>query len=241
MRQLSFVHLDRVIPAGTAAKKDNQPGQADLGVAVATPWFGTACLRQHRTLIRRKVTTTEPGDMWHSKRRIDVLRRLPDMTHSLRWQRLVVIGGFLIVAIGWIGYTALTWHPGSRFDVGTRSSLLFGIASVVGYAILAAASWSWFRWIERSRVSLAGLTRVLRLFALGNLCLAVGVAAICYFESDQALNQPYDGRTMIVAAMSYGFEFFGFMLAAIAFWGASSVVGAVLPSPSVPEEGLVPA
>lgn len=163
------------------------------------------------------------------------------MTFSLRWQRLVVIGGFLIVAVGWMGYTALTWHTGSASDVATRSNLLFGVASVVGYAIFAAASWSWFRWIEMSRVPLAGMTRVLRLFALGNLCLAVGVAAISYFESDQAVTQPYNGRTIIVAAVSYGFEFFGFMLAAIAFWGASSVVGAVLPSPSLPEEGLAPA
>ena len=163
------------------------------------------------------------------------------MTYSLRWQRLMVIGGFLVVAIGWIGFTALTWHDRSPSDVEFRSSLLFGIASVVGYAILAAASWSWFRWIERSRAQLAGLTRVLKLFALGNFCLAVGLAAISYFSSDQAVAQRYDGRTTVVAAMSYGFEFFGFMLAAIAFWGASSVVGAVLPSPSLPEEGLAPA
>jgi hypothetical protein len=163
------------------------------------------------------------------------------MTYSLRWQRLVVIGGFLIVAIGWIGSTAITWHFRSRSDVEFRSSLLFGIASVVGYAILAVASWSWFRWVERSRVPLAGMTRVLRLFALGNLCLAVGVAAIGYFESDQAVTQPYDGRTMIVAAVSYGLEFLGFLLAAIAFWGASSTIGAVRPGPSVSEESLVPA
>jgi hypothetical protein len=85
------------------------------------------------------------------------------------------------------------------------------------------------------------MTRILRLFALGNFCLGVGVAAISYFESDQAVTQPYDGRTLIVAALSYGLEFFGFLLAAIAFWGASSTVGAVLAGLSAPEEGLVPA
>ena len=162
------------------------------------------------------------------------------MTYSLRWQRLIVIGGFLIVAIGWIGHTALTWHFRSPSDVEFRSSLVFGIASVVGYAILAAASWSGFRWMERSRGPLAGMSRVLKLFALGNLCLAVGLAAISYFSSDQAVAQRYYGRTTVVAAMSYGFEFFGFLLAAIAFWGASSTV-AVLSGPAVPEEGLVPA
>jgi hypothetical protein len=163
------------------------------------------------------------------------------MTYSLRWQRLVVIGGFLVVAIGWIGYTAITWHVRSPSDVAFRSNLLFGIASVVGYAILATASWSWFRWIERSRVPMAGMSRVLRLFALGNFCLAVGFAAITYFSSDQAVAQRYDGRTTTVAAISYGLEFFGFLLAAIAFWGASSTGGAVRPGPSVPEEVLVPA
>jgi hypothetical protein len=160
------------------------------------------------------------------------------MTHSLRWQRLLVIGGFLIVAIGWIGYTAITWH--FRWASETRSNLVFGIASVVGYAILAAASWSWFKWIERSRAPLAGMSRVLKLFALGNLCLAVGLAAISYFSSDQAVAQRYDGRTTIVTAVSYGFEFFGFLLAAIAFWGASSTVGGVLPGRSVRDEVLVP-
>ncbi len=163
------------------------------------------------------------------------------MTYSLRWQRLVVIGGFFTVAIGWIGFSALTWHTGSASDVGTRSNLLFGIASVVGYAILAAASWSWFMWIERSRVPLGGMTRILRLFALGNLCLAVGLAAISYFESDQGITQPYHGRTTIVAATSYGLEFFGFLLAAIAFWGASSTVGSARPDRTVAEEGLVSA
>jgi hypothetical protein len=106
------------------------------------------------------------------------------MTYSLRWQRLVVVCGLLIVASGWIGYSALTWHSGSTSTVWTRSNLLFGIASVVGYAILAAASWAWFRWIERSPVT-----------------------------------GPYDGRTMTLAAVSYGLEFFGFMLAAIALLG----------------------
>jgi len=163
------------------------------------------------------------------------------MTYSLTWQRLVVIGGFLIVAIGWIGYTAVTWHFRAPSNVEFRSSLLFGIASVVGYATLAAASWSWFKWIERSRSPLAGMSRVLKLFALGNLCLAVGLAAISYFSSDQAVARRYDGRTTIVIAVSYGFECFGFLLAAIAFWGASSTVGAVLRGPSVPEEGMVPA
>ncbi|MDR3650946.1 MAG: hypothetical protein P4L20_17785 [Acidimicrobiales bacterium] len=162
------------------------------------------------------------------------------MTYSLRWQRLVVIGGFLMVAIGWIGYTAITWHFRSPSDLEFRSSLLFGIASVVGYAILATASWSWFRWIESSRVPLAGMSRVLKLFALGDFCLAVGLAAISYFSSDRAVTQRYDGRTTIVTAISYGFEFFGFLLAAVALWGASSTVGAVLPGPSVPEEVLVP-
>jgi hypothetical protein len=44
-----------------------------------------------------------------------------------------------------------------------------------------------------------------------------------------------------VVAVSYGFEFFGFLLAAIAFWGASSAVGAAPPSLPVTEEDLASA
>jgi len=163
------------------------------------------------------------------------------MTYSLRWQRWVVVGGFIIVAVGWIGYTALVWHDRFSFVGGIRSNLIFGIASSVGYAILAVASWALFRWIERSQHPLAGMTGVLRLFALGNLCLALGLAAISYYWSNLAFTRPYDGRTTIVAAASYGFESFGLLLGAIAYWGAASAVGAVPLSPSPPEESLVPA
>ena len=49
---------------------------------------------------------------------------------------------------------------------------------------------------------LAGMTGVLRLFALGNVCLALGLAAISYYWSNLACARPYDGRTTIVAAAS---------------------------------------
>jgi hypothetical protein len=165
------------------------------------------------------------------------------MTHSLRWPRLAVTAGFLSVAIGWIAYTAIVGGSnfGSTFDGQNRWYTVFGLFSVVGYAILATASWSWFRWIERSRVPLNGMTRALRLFALGSLCLAAGLAAVGYYLSNLAVTQPYDGRTTPVAAASYGFEFFGFLLAAVAFWGASSEVRAGRPDTPRPEEGLVAA
>ena len=161
------------------------------------------------------------------------------MSYSLRWQRLTVIAGLLTVAIGWIGYTAVVWDLGSPSELD-RSDTLFGIASVVGYAILAAGAWSWFTWIEGSHFPLTGMTRALRLFALGNLCLAVGLTALSYYWSNQAVMNPYDGRTTPVAAASYGFEFFGFLLAAIAFWGAASEVCAARPNLSLPEEEFAP-
>jgi hypothetical protein len=149
------------------------------------------------------------------------------MTYSLRWQRWVVIAGFLAVAIGWIGYIALVWGVRSPSRAQEHSDMVFGIGSVVGYAVFAGASWCWFKWIESSPVLLAGMARVLRHFAVGNLFLALGLAAVSYYWANQAVTQPYDGRTTMVAAASNGFGFFGFLLAAFAFWGASSEVHSV--------------
>ena len=163
------------------------------------------------------------------------------MAYSLRWQRLIIVVGFLTVAIGWIGYTALiVWGIRSSTTGQEHFNLAFGIGSVVAYAVLAGAAWSWFRWIENSSISLAGLTRALRLFAVGNLCLAVGLAAVAYYWANQSVTQPWDGRARIVAAASYGLESFGFFLAAVAFWGASAEVHSARSGPSSPEAELVP-
>ena len=163
------------------------------------------------------------------------------MTYSLRWQRLAVVAGFLVVAIGWIGYIALVWRISESSRLEERSNVVFGIASVVGYAVLAGASWFWFKWIESSPVPLTGMARVLRLFAVGNLFLAVGLAAVSYYWSNRAVTLPYDGLTPIVAAASYGLEFVGFLLAAVAFWGASSEVHSARIGPSSLDGELVPA
>jgi hypothetical protein len=145
--------------------------------------------------------------------------------YSMRWQRVVVLVGFFSVAIGWIAETALfQWGVRTGSEDQYRSSLVLGIGSVAGYAVIAAASWTWFKWMETSSVPLSGIANALRLFGVGNLFLAVGLSAISYFWTHLAITQPYDGRTTPVAAASYGFEFFGFLLAAIAFWGASSEV-----------------
>jgi hypothetical protein len=149
------------------------------------------------------------------------------------------MAGFLTVAIGWIGYTVIVWSFSSALGGVNRFNTFFGIFSVVGYAVLAAASWSWFRWMENCPVPLTGMARALRLFSLGNLFLAAGLAAIGYYWSNHAVTQPYDGRTTPAAAASYGFEFFGFLLAAIAFWVAASQVHAARPELPLLEEGLV--
>jgi len=72
----------------------------------------------------------------------------------------------------------------------------------------------------------------------GILLLAVGVSAVSYFWTHLAISLPYNGRTTPVAAASYGLEFFGFLLAAIAFWGASSEVRSPLADQSLSEEDL---
>lgn len=149
--------------------------------------------------------------------------------------------GFLTVAIGWIGYIALVWGTRSTWRGQDHANIVFGLGSVVGYAGLAAASWSWFKWMESSPVQLGSLARVLRLFAVGNLLLALGLAAVGYFWASQAVTQPYDGRSTIVAAVTYGLEFLGFLMASIAFWDASAEVRTVGPELSAPEGELITA
>ena len=161
------------------------------------------------------------------------------MKHSLRRQRIFVVIGFLAVAVGWMGYVAVLGFERSSFPGQERTNLVFGIGSVLGYAVLALASWSWFRWIESSPVALPGLSRVLKLFSVGNLLLAVGLSLVGYFWVDQAVTPPYDGHSTIAAAMTYGFECIGFLLVAIAFWDASAQFGTVRPSLSTSEDDLV--
>jgi hypothetical protein len=163
----------------------------------------------------------------------------PSVTYSLSRQRLTVALGFLFVALGWIGYITLIWVERSVSPGGNYAMIIFGVGSVLGYAVLAAASWSWFKWIQGSLVQLSGLVNVLRLFAIANLLLAVGVGALGYFWSHEAVTQPYDGRSTIAAAMTYGFECIGFLLAAVAFWDASAHVRVVSPDFSAPEDELI--
>ena len=149
--------------------------------------------------------------------------------------------GFLSVAIGWIGYIALVWVERPPFASDNYANVVFGVGSVIGYAVLAAASWSWFRWMENSHGQLSGLSQVLRLFSVGNLLLAIGAAGVAYFWASRAITQPYDGHSTVALAMTYGFEFFGFLLAAIAFWDAAAAVRTVDPDQSAPEGELVTA
>src|ERR1700690_3838794 len=102
----------------------------------------------------------------------------PVMMYSLGRQRLTVMLGFLTVALGWIGYVALISGERSQPRGQDHANIIFGFGSVLGYAVLAVAAWSWFKWMESCPVDLAGLARVLRLFAVGNLLLAMGLAAI---------------------------------------------------------------
>ena len=147
--------------------------------------------------------------------------------------------GFFTVAIGWIGYMATVWSGPSPSRGWTRANIIFGVGSVLGYGVLAVASWSWLKWIENSPVRLAGLSRVLKFFAIGNLLLAAGLASIGYFQARQAVTFPYDGHVQLVAAGSWGLEFFGFLLVAVAFWDASSKISAERADPSTAGGGLL--
>jgi hypothetical protein len=160
--------------------------------------------------------------------------------YNMRRERLVVSGGFLVVAAGWIGETAVyRWGVPDAVGGEYQADLVFGLASVLGYVVIACASWAWFRWIEASPVSLGGLGKVLRFFAIGNLLLAVAVGGLGYFWVHWAISQPFDGRTTPVIAASNGLQSFGFLLAAIAFWGASSKVRSRRGAHSLREQDLV--
>ncbi len=158
----------------------------------------------------------------------------------MRWERYVVSGGFLVVAAGWIGETAVyRWGVPDAIGGEYQADLVFGLGSVLGYAVIACASWAWFRWIETSRASLSGLGNVLRLFALGNLLLAIALGGLSCFWVHWAISQPYNGRTTPAIAASNGLQCFGFLLAAIAYWGASSEVRSPRAAQSLPEQDLV--
>jgi len=61
--------------------------------------------------------------------------------YSMRWERLVVLGGFVLVAAGWIGVTSVfQWGVRSGSDQH-HSDLVLGIGSILGYAVIACASW----------------------------------------------------------------------------------------------------
>jgi hypothetical protein len=147
----------------------------------------------------------------------------PGMTFSLRRQRIMVMLGFITVALGWIGYVVfIVQDERSPWPDLEPASIMFGVGSVLGYAVLALASWYWFKWMETLTLQLAGLVRVLRLFAVGTAFIAGGLASIGYFWASHTVRQSYDGRTSVAVAVSYGLEFFGFLLAAIAYWDTAA-------------------
>jgi hypothetical protein len=157
--------------------------------------------------------------------------------YSMRWERLVVLGGFALVAAGWIAEIALQWGFHGLNDQ-YHYEFVLDSGTALGYAVIACASWAWFKWIETARASLRGLSNVLRLFALGNLLFAIALSAISYSWTHWAISLPYQGRTTPVAAASYSLECFGFLLAALAFWGASSEVRSPRTELPLPDEDL---
>ena len=158
--------------------------------------------------------------------------------HSMRRQRLMVLGGYLCVAVGWVAEASLFQWGVRGIDGQYRFDLAFAIGTVLGYTVIACASWAWFTWMDTSPVPLAGMANVLRLFALGTLLLAVGLSAVSYHWIHQAISQPFDGRTTPVAAAAYGLECFGFLVVSAAFGTASSRVRSVRPDEPVPEQDL---
>ena len=141
------------------------------------------------------------------------------MIYSLRRQRALVAFGFVLVAVAWLAYTTEVWSNSPPGETGAE--LIFGVGSIAGYLVLAAAGWSWFRWIDRSLVVLPDMTRLLRLFAVGNLLFSIGVVALGYNVAHRLVNSPYEGHSEIAILASYWFQVIGFLCVSAAYWSAA--------------------
>jgi len=150
----------------------------------------------------------------------------PVVIYSLRRERVLIVVGFALVAVAWLAYTTRIWSSSPPPDRG--SNLTFGLASISGYFVLAAAGWAWFRWIDRSLVVLPDMTRMLRLFAIGNLLLSIGVAAVGYNVTHRLGHFPFD-HSELADLSSYWLQVVGFLLVSAAYWSASSHVRRIQP------------
>ena len=157
----------------------------------------------------------------------------------MRRQRVIVTVGFVLVAIGWLAFTTTIWRTSPPSWTG--ADLAAGLGSITGYSVLAAAAWAWFRWIERSTVPLPDMTRLLRLFAIGNLFIAIGLMALAYEITRVASSSPFTGKNEIASLAWYVLQPIGFLLVSIAYWSASSQLSRIEPQALQlnPESALV--
>jgi len=145
--------------------------------------------------------------------------RILTVNISLRQQRIIVVIGFVLVAVGWLAFTTNIWSNSPPSWTG--ADLINGLGNIIGYGVLAVAAWAWFRWIEGSTVALPDMTRLLRLFAVGNLFLSIGVMAAAYEMTHLAISVPFAGHTEIASLAWYILQAVGFLLVSVAYWSAS--------------------
>ena len=148
-------------------------------------------------------------------------------------QRLLVAGGFVIVAIAFGGQILDIYHDDPGID-GPDYQITFGAAYTVGYSLLAWATWVWFKWLEATPSSGGRMSSVLGLFAVANLAFAIGLTSETYFWADQAIRRPYVGRTFVAIPVTYGLQLFGFLLISVGSWSAASTLRRGTPPPDAP-------
>ena len=134
---------------------------------------------------------------------------------TLRWQKVLVPLGFVLVGFGGLillGYRSVT--PGATYT--------FRIVTSIGYCVLAWASWSWLQTLSRRRDGSLGMRRVLRLFAVA--CFLLGVAYVGSLNGGIDLYRLPGGIGARGVMASDALSLLGFVLAAVGFWTAGSIV-----------------
>jgi hypothetical protein len=143
------------------------------------------------------------------------------MAATHKKQRILVVSGFLFVAVAFGGQILAVYYHSGQPNVGYE--VFFGAGYTLGYGLLAWATWSLFRWLETRPAWDRSLTKALRLFAAANLAFAIGLMSVTYLWAHLAINNPYDGRLSIAIPTTYGLQLFGFCLVSYGFWSAGSV------------------
>jgi hypothetical protein len=145
--------------------------------------------------------------------------------------------GLLIVSVGFsVGFWAIEYDsPGV---LRSKAFMTYGLAVVLGYGLMAWASWWWIRTLSRSPGSTRAMTLPLRVLALASL-----VFATAYFVSEIDDLRDLSGPGGSVGAGAGLSLCIGFVVASVGFWTAARMADTPSPMSGVRGDGhaLMPA